>query len=279
MRQLQLPADYLHTITTEIAPLCEQVHDLYRAQQCPLVLGINGPQGSGKSTFASFVQQRLHVLFGLSVVVISLDDLYLSRAQRQQLARQHHPLLQTRGVPGTHDVDLGIQLLQQLKQANPGQQTAIPRFDKARDDRCPRADWDQHMGRADIIVLEGWCLGAPAQNDSALQQPINRLEAKEDPDGRWRRYVNQRLREDYPRLFKQIDWLVYLSITDFEQVHQWRALQERKLTTDQPQPGLMDSAGLCRFIAHFERLTRHMMHEMPSRADRVIAIAREAAPG
>ena len=274
LKDLQLPADYASTVSQVVIPLCEALTDVYRLRQSslPLVVGINGAQGSGKSTLATFVQARLSAERGLSVVVISLDDFYLGRQRRQQLARDIHPLLQTRGVPGTHDIDLGVNTLQQLLLAGPEQQTAIPRFDKATDDRSPQNDWDPHRGPVDIILLEGWCIGARSQSPETLQVPVNALEKNEDSDGIWRHYVNRCLAEDYPRLFDFVDYLVYLAVGDFEQVHQWRSLQEQKLKA--AGNGGMEDHELTRFIQHFERLTRHMMNDLPGRADQVFTIER-----
>lgn len=275
LQQRQLPADYIHTLNQIVKPLCQQLAEACRRQPAPLVLGLNGAQGSGKSTLAAFVQQSLMAGYSLSSVVISLDDIYLTRQQRQRLARDIHPLLQTRGVPGTHDIELGVNTLQQLLQAAPDQETAIPRFDKATDERCPEAEWDHHLGRPDLIVLEGWCVGACPQTDAALQAPVNALERNEDTAGIWRRYVNQCLAVDYPALFRLIDRLVYLAVPDFNQVYQWRAVQERKLKAAQSRG--MQEDELQRFIQHFERLTRHMMSDIPAQADWVFEITRSAA--
>jgi D-glycerate 3-kinase len=275
LRQLRLPADYIHTLHQVVKPLCQQLAEACQRQPAPLVLGLNGAQGSGKSTLAAFVQEGLRAGYALSSVVISLDDLYLTRQQRQRLAREVHPLLQTRGVPGTHDIDLGVNTVQQLLQASPQQTTAIPRFNKALDERCPEAEWDHHLGRPDLIILEGWCVGACPQADAALQTPVNALERNEDPDGLWRRYVNACLTAEYPALFSLIDRLVSLTIADFDQVYQWRAVQEHKLKAAQSQG--MAEAELRRFIQHFERLTRHMMHDIPARADWVFDITRSSA--
>ena len=272
LTQLQLPASYRETLDRVVDPLCEHIARARQHKSTPLTVGINGAQGSGKSTLVAFVQQQLQLSYGYSSVVISLDDLYLTRAQRQALARDIHPLLQTRGVPGTHDIDLGINTLQQLRQADPEHTTGIPRFDKATDDRCTPSEWELHKGPVDIILLEGWCIGARPQNDAALREPVNTLEENEDPEGIWRRYVNTCLAEDYPRLFGLLDQLVYLAISDFDQVYQWRRLQEQKLKATRSRG--MDDRDLIRFIQHFERLTRHMMSDLPNRADRVFAIAR-----
>ena len=194
----------------------------------PLVLGLCGSQGSGKTTLAQALQAELSAR-GLSVAVLSLDDLYLSSAERGRLAREVHPLLQTRGVPGTHDVDLGLDVIQQLVSAASTDPTRIPRFDKALDEPRPAEHWDEFQGRADVVIFEGWCVGAAPQSESELVEPINELERVSDPDGQWRRYVNHQLAGRYKILFAMLDSLILLRAPSFEVVFEWRREQERKL--------------------------------------------------
>jgi len=242
----------------------------------PLVVGINGAQGAGKSTLFTLLEVTLSQGFDQRVVGFSLDDLYKTRADRQQMAQQVHPLFQTRGVPGTHDVELGIQLLHQLRGAKPGQITKIPVFDKSIDDRCPESVWQEWLGPVDVVVLDGWCLGAGPQTERELAEPINSLEAQEDPDGTWRRYVNQQLDGPYRELFSEIDTLLMLKVPSMASVFEWRTLQEKKLaervrfleqTERRREPlRIMDEAAIQRFIMHYERLTRTMLDAMPDRA-------------
>lgn len=288
LRKLQLPAGYIDTVRSLVAPLCEQLAKRLKTKSSAssLVVGINGPQGSGKSTLCAFIQCRMAAQFGVSTATISLDDLYHTQATRDQLAQTIHPLFQTRGVPGTHDIDLGVKTLQQLMQAKTDDVTMIPRFNKALDDRFPESAWEKQTGQADLILLEGWCVGAAPQSEQSLVEPINTLEAEEDSEAIWRRHVNQQLHQEYPRLFGFIDYLVYLQIPSFEQVHEWRELQEKKLLAqlEKAEPdanpsnfipsSCMNQAALHRFIMHFERLTRFMMQELPERADAVFIVDR-----
>lgn len=235
-----------------------------------LVLGVNGAQGSGKSTLCDFLQLILSEGFGFHVAGFSIDDIYKTRAERERLAREVHPLLLTRGVPGTHDTELGLNTLRSLKTADSETLTPLPSFDKARDDRKPSTEWPVVRGRPDIIIFEGWCVGARPQPDDALALPINELEKNEDPDGSWRRYVNDQLKGDYATLFGELNRLIMLKAPGMDSVFEWRSLQERKLaekTASNEQHRLMDAAALRRFIMHYERLTRHTLAEMPSRAD------------
>jgi D-glycerate 3-kinase len=224
---------------------------------------------------AAFISAMLRSEFGLNAPVLSLDDLYLTLAERRELARMVHPLLLTRGVPGTHDVALGLEILDRLARLGSGESLALPRFDKANDDRAPEDTWPRVAGPVDVILLEGWCLGAEPQPAADLAAPINQLEAYEDSDGTWRRHVNARLEKDYPALWARIDLLVMLQAPSFAKVRAWRGEQERKLASAlaaSKATAIMDEAALDRFLMHYERLTRHMLQTMPEKADVLIAI-------
>ena len=248
-------------------------------QQGPLVVGINGAQGAGKSTLFNLLEVILEDGFGLKVVGLSIDDLYKTREDRQQLGHEVHDLLRTRGVPGTHDVELGIELLRALKGefGDEARNVKIPVFDKSIDDRCPPALWQEWHGEADIIVLEGWCVGAGPQPAADLAEHVNDLERSEDPNCIWRTYVNEQLSASYKELFAMIDVLIMLKVPSMESVFEWRSQQEQKLAervryfynTQQPTQHLriMNEREIRRFIQHYERLTRTMLEEMPGRAD------------
>jgi len=234
----------------------------------PLLLGINGAQGSGKSTLCDFLRLILEQRHGQRVAVLSIDDLYLTRTERQALAREVHPLLITRGVPGTHDVELGLATLNRLRNAAESNLTPLPAFDKASDDRRPPEDWPVFRGRPDIILFEGWCMGATPQPEAALRAPVNALERDEDADGRWRSYVNRQLETDYRRLFAELDRLIFLRVPGMDRVLEWRTLQEQKLAaTASAGQHIMDATTLRRFVMHYERLTRHNLADLPARAD------------
>lgn len=244
-----------------------------RARQGPLLVGLCGSQGSGKSTMAAFLRALLDAR-GICTAILSLDDLYLDLPERIALAESVHPLLRTRGVPGTHDVALGEAVIDRLLAAADGEATAIPRFDKSTDSRLPPARWDRFVGPARVVVLEGWCIGATPEGEAALATPINALEAQEDGDGRWRRYVDEALAGPYRDLFDRIGLTVFLQAPSFDCVFAWRRLQERKLRerTGGSGAGLMDDAALARFIMHYQRITRRLLATMPARADLVAVL-------
>lgn len=238
----------------------------------PFVLGVNGAQGSGKSTLCESLALILREGYGCRVAGFSIDDIYKTRAERERLAREIHPLLATRGVPGTHDVGLGLETLDRLTTAGSESSVALPAFDKSIDDRRPMSAWPLTQAPVDIVIFEGWCVGCAPQTQKELLRPINALEAEEDEDGRWRTHVNEQLLGPYAELFGRLDRLIMLKVPGMECVHQWRSLQERKLAAairENGSPGhrLMDETALRRFIMHYERLTRHMLAEMPARAD------------
>lgn len=239
------------------------------------IIGINGAQGTGKTTLCDFVGWLLGELHGDRIAAFSLDDLYKTRAERALIAHDIHPLFMTRGVPGTHDIGLGLETLAALATAGQDSLTALPAFNKAVDDRRPRHDWPMFRGRPDIVLLEGWCVGSMAQPPAELTEPVNELERLEDGQGIWRSHVNQQLATDYTRLWDRLDRLVMVTVPDMASVLEWRTLQETKLaarTTSAARNGLMSPEAIRRFIMHYERLTRHTLQSLPSRADVVLTL-------
>lgn len=275
----QLPADFIHTVEVYFWPLAQAIVKAHAVHGKTLVIGINGSQGSGKSTLAEFLAALFRDM-SLQCAVLSIDDLYLTKARRQHLATTIHSMLGTRGVPGTHDVALGLRTITALKTAEKNTVTLLPRFNKATDDRFDETAWPRFNGRADIIILEGWCVGAEPQTDAELVTPINTLEADEDCDAIWRRYANTALANDYQQLFKQLDWQVMLAAPSFDCVYQWRKEQEDKLAKRMASQGgdtsgVMDAIALKRFIQHYERITRKLLIDMPKRADWLFTLAED----
>jgi D-glycerate 3-kinase len=245
----------------------------------PFVLGINGAQGAGKSTFSKFAALAQQVLYNKSVLVLSIDDLYLIRQERVELSKAQHPLLVTRGVPGTHDLKLGQSLLTQLRTANAASETLIPRFDKGADDRLPKEQWDSFIGKPDILIIEGWCIGARPQTKEDLATPVNQLESLEDEDLLWRSYVNDRLQHEYSDFFNSFDALLMLKVPSFTKVLEWRQLQEDKLRARSDGAAVMSKEQIERFIQHYERITLDGLNVLPGLADVVIPINEDHSLG
>lgn len=270
----RLPPSYSELIERELPALCAWIDALPISGRARL-LGVSGAQGTGKTTLAELLQLTLSASRHWTVVVLSLDDFYLTRAERQRLAREVHPLLATRGVPGTHDVELLTTALDELRSADATRSLTVPRFDKATDDRAPQRQWQTVRGPVDLVILEGWCVGTLAQDDDALAEPVNALERQHDPDGRWRRFINRQLSQGYRELFAMLDALVYLQAPDFAAVTRWRWLQERRLAERRSGGAIMDREQLTTFLQYFERLTRHNMATLPAIADVVITLDAE----
>ena len=273
-QQHALPASYQTLAAEYFLPLADELANKSQRSSGPLLIGINGSQGSGKSTLAALLAKCLESLHGLSVCNLSIDDFYHTREKRTELAQNIHPLLKTRGVPGTHDIDL---LKQTLSSLSSGQiPVSIPRFNKATDDRHTQAQWDTIDTTVDIIFLEGWCVGVSAQSAQALIKPCNELEQQEDADGQWRAFVNTSINQSLAPIFKQFDTLIMLKAPSFDCVFEWRQTQEEKLrqslSAEADQSGVMDDQALLRFIQHYQRLTEHMLEVLPTQADIIFAL-------
>jgi D-glycerate 3-kinase len=254
-------------VDTVCAPIASAIATrVDRSNRC-LIVGVSGAQGTGKSTVAGLVRVLLADGFGVRTTVVSLDDYYLPKAARENLARSEHPLLGTRGVPGTHEVVALQAALRQMRDAAPGESIQLLQFSKADDDR--RRATRSVEGPFDVVLFEGWCVGAHAEQDAALIEPINALERDEDPDGRFRRFVNAQLQHAYAALWAELDMLVFLAAPDIATVHVFRREQERmlQLSAAPGAAGVMNEAQLHRFIQHFERVTGHMLRDTPGYAD------------
>ena len=224
------------------------------------VIAISGSQGSGKSTLAHCLQDTL-VTAGRQAAAVSIDDYYLTRKARSELAEQVHPLLQTRGVPGTHDWQW---LHRTLDDVHRGQtHLRVPAFDKGIDDRVAEREID-----AEVLVFEGWCLGVKAQPESALRTPCNALERDEDAQGKWRTWVNEQLHHHYESLWQKVDLWVHLRVPGFAQVHAWRSQQEQQI----PRAQRMDEDQITRFIAHYQRLTEALWQQTPAKPGFVLTL-------
>lgn len=231
----------------------------------PSLVGISGLQGSGKSTLTRQLADAADAR-DMACVSLSLDDFYHGRRERLRLAREVHPLLATRGVPGTHDLELLDATLDGLAWATPARPLRVPRFDKGRDTRMAPARWRRVVTPPRLVLLEGWCVGLTAQSTEALRRSVNTLERDEDDTRIWRTWVNAQLAGRYAVTWRRLDRLVLLQAPGHAVVARWRDEQERMLR----QRGAlraMDRATLRRFLMHTERLGRHALRVLPARAD------------
>ena len=276
LKELLLDENLMEDLDRIYLPMANLIHTGLNVEDKTQIIGVNGAQGAGKTTFSALLKVVLEIQYNMKVVSFSIDDFYLTRAEREKLAQEVHPLLITRGVPGTHNVHLCEEVISSLCMASPKTETIIPRFNKAVDDPFPQSQWDSFVGRPNVILFDGWFMGAVEQKETELLTPINDLERNEDPYCVWRRYVNSQLNDNYKSLFDKIDILVMLKVPSFDKVYEWRTLQENKLrmkTEGQKNLRVMSDDELKRFISHYERLTRFMLKEMPSRADMLFNVS------
>lgn len=273
MSRHRLPPAFCATAENFYLPLAKQLASL-KNEPGPLLLGINGAQGTGKSTLADFLRSATQHLFGWRTAVLSIDDFYLTQAERQKLGRDVHPLFETRGVPGTHDTAMLTTYLDRLEKLAEGESLILPKFDKANDDRAPKSDWTEVAGPVDMIVLEGWCVGSQPQILDALQTPINALEREEDPTTIWRTTANEYLATTYEGIFSRLDALVFFVAPSFDAIYRWRLEQEQKLaeTSAASSSAILTEDELQHFMQFYERLTRHNLDMLPERSDFVLTL-------
>ncbi|WP_397573043.1 kinase [Silanimonas sp.] len=230
------------------------------------VFGITGLQGTGKSTLSAQVA-ALAEARGLRAVVLSIDDLYLDQPERQRLAREVHPLLATRGAPGSHDLALGRATFDALRAGR----ARLPAFDKISDRRLSESDWARIDGVPDLVLFEGWFHKVPPQGEADLGAPINALERDEDADGTWRRWCNAAL-ADYAPLWAELGALLFLQGPGFEQVPEWRWQQEVTLAAANPGRRTMRRDEIERFVMFFERVSRQALVTLPRIADWTVRV-------
>jgi len=230
---------------------------------------ISGSQGVGKSTLAIIIKLVIEKIYKKKVMILSIDDYYLSKNKRNEISKKVHPLLKTRGVPGTHDINkLRRHINNFNKQKFP---ISTPKFDKLKDD-CSKTL--NKVTSAQILILEGWCCGTSAVEDKYLYKNINKLELNLDKNFVWRKYYNSILKNQYQSVFKMFDITIYLKPPSFAYVLKWRALQEKNNAIKNNQKKLMNKKELSFFIQHYEKITKWMIKTMPAKADILINLDR-----
>ena len=253
-------------------PLAEEIRLHQLSAENTYFVGINGSQGSGKSTLSEFLKDYLSETYAMNVVVMSLDDFYFSRIERQIVAADVHHLFKTRGVPGTHNMSQAKNVLHALKN---NQDTTIPRFNKATDNPHPTSNWTKVSCDIDVVIFEGWCWGVEPQSIEQLEQPANEFEAIEDTDADWRNHANLQLSLYYKPLYSFMDKWVMLKAPSFEDIYKWRLEQEQKLIatiTNDDKSGIMNEQQIQRFIQHYQRLTEHALATLPNSCDHVFEL-------
>jgi len=238
----------------------------------PYIVGLSGGQGSGKTTISTIISIILRKYFKLNVFVISIDDFYKTRKERFFLSKKVHSLLMTRGVPGTHDVNIMLDFFKRIKRKK-FKSLKLPKFNKAIDDRYSKNLWYSVKKRPDIIIFEGWCVGAKAEKTNALKKSINSLEKFKDKELTWRRYVNRHLQSKYKQLYDQLNCLLYINSNNFSLLRKWRVKQEKKLRLKNKRSNshkIMSNKEVISFMQTYQRVTKNMLKTLPKYASIIL---------
>ena len=250
-------------------PVCEKIYRDYKKNKKIKIIGLTGGQGAGKSTITQVLKLILEIKYNLSVVYFSIDDFYKKLSERKKMSKKVNQLFRTRGVPGTHNTTLIKKIFTNLTKKN-FKPLIIPLFDKSRDDRFPKEKWQKIKKRPEIIIFEGWCVGAKPQDKKYLKKPINILERKNDPNLKWRSKVNYELGNDYKKIFNKINRLIFLKVPNFKCVYKWRLLQEKKLQLTSGGKKIMSRTQVSKFIMYYERTTKQMLIDLTKKAHVVL---------
>ena len=251
-------------------PMSFWIEKKYRKKGKTLFLGLSGGQGSGKTTITGILKIILEKFFKREIQVSSIDDFYKTLKERNHMSYKIHNLFKIRGVPGTHDINLLKKFFNNLKKINL-KKFKSPKFDKSNDDRFKKRYWNNIKKKPEIVILEGWCIGAKPQSNALIKKPINILEKQEDENFIWRKYVNEKLKREYKNLFAKIDHFIFIKIPNFKMVFKWRLLQEKKLRKkSNSSKKLMNYKEIKRFIMFYQRITLQMIKDLSKSASVVM---------
>ena len=263
--------DKLGQLNRFYLPISKMIKDEFIKKKKTKVIGLTGGQGTGKSTISNILKIILKEAYNLETVIFSIDDFYKTLRERKKMSKNIINLFLTRGVPGTHDTQMLYKSIKNLKK-NKFKKMTIPKFDKSIDDRLKKNKWLKIKKKPNIIIFEGWCVGATAQKNKDLNFPVNKLEKYKDDKKIWRRKVNSELKKNYKKIFNLIDKLIFLKVPSFKYVFKWRLLQEKKLRIVSKGNKTMSDKEIGNFIMFYERITRHMLKTLTKKADAVVSI-------
>ena len=252
-------------IKSYLIPLCFWISKKANIKK-PYFVGLAGGQGTGKTTTSSLIKIILSKYFKLDVFRISIDDFYKTRKERISLSKRIHPMLMTRGVPGTHDINMMLNFFKKSK-SKKFKRLKLPIFNKAIDDRYSKKHWYDLRKKPDVIIFEGWCVGAKSEKNNTLKKTINSMEKTKDQKQIWRKYVNDQLKSKYKKLYSQLNCLIYLKAKDFSLLQKWRLKQERKLwIKSKVKSKIMSRGDVLNFMQTYQRITQNMFRNMPKYA-------------
>ncbi len=265
-------AEKIKSLKKIYIPISFWIENKYKKKGETLILGFSGGQGSGKTTVTGILKIILEKFFKRRIYVSSIDDFYKTSEDRNKMANKIHPLFKTRGVPGTHDINLVKKFFYIIKKKK-FKKIKLPKFEKAMDNRLEKKYWFNIKQKPEIVILEGWCVGAKPQPNSLIKKPINILEKYEDKDLIWRKYVNEKLKSEYKKLFAMIDYFIFMKVPNFKIVFKWRLLQESKLRKKlHYKKKIMTYSAIKRFIMFYQRITLQMIKDLSKSASIVILL-------
>ncbi len=258
-------------IKSFLIPLCFWISKNAKNNK-PYFVGLAGGQGTGKTTISSIVKIILTKFFKLKVFKISIDDFYKTRKERINLSKRIHPMLLTRGVPGTHDVNMMLSFFRKAKSKN-FKRIKLPTFNKAIDDRFNEKNWYDLKNKPDVIIFEGWCVGAKFEKNKTLKKTINSMEKEKDKKQVWRKFVNKQLKTKYKNLYSQLNCLIFLKAKNFSLLQKWRLKQERKLwdkNKNKSKSKIMSKEDVLNFMQTYQRITQNMFRNTPKYASIIL---------
>ena len=248
------------------------IDNKYKKKGKTLFLGFCGGQGSGKTTVTRILKIILTKFFKRRIHVSSIDEFYKTSEDRIKMANEIHPLFKTRGVPGTHDINLVKNFFDIIKKKK-FKKIKLPKFEKVADNRLKKKYWYNINQKPEIVILEGWCVGAKPQSNFLIKKPVNILEKDEDQDLIWRKYINEKLKREYKKFFTMIDYFIFMKIPNFNVVFKWRFLQESKLRKkSHSKKKVMSYNETKRFIMFYQRITLQMIKDLSKSASVVMLL-------
>ena len=250
-------------IKLNILPIIDYINS---SNQNKFIIG--GSQGVGKSSLIIILKKTLEKFYEKKVLSLSLDDFYLSQKERKILSQKEHELLLTRGVPGTHDIKNLIKTVKKFeKKLYP---ISLPIFDKLIDDTTKKKNVIKNQ--CNILILEGWCCGSNYINKEYLYKNINNLEKKFDKNFKWRNYYNNKLKNEYKKLFDMFDKKIFIKAPSFKYVLDWRLKQEINNSSYSRFSKKMDIQEIKEFLQYYEKITKWMLKESKNNSDFLIFV-------
>ena len=239
------PQGMLQVLWDVWLPLGMKIAAQHQESGKPFIQGILGAQGTGKTTMSHILGLILQQL-GYRTLSFSLDDLYKTYSDRLALMQQDSRLV-WRGPPGTHDIHLGLSLLDQIHQSK--SPVIVPRFDKsAHGGAGDRTTSEIITNPIDIVLFEGWFVGVKPIPPQALLTPPPPILT--DADRQFASDMNHQLKSYLP-LWEKLDSLIVLYPTDYRYSLAWRKQAERQMIAA-GKSGMSD-AEIEEFVNYFWR--------------------------